>query len=120
MPAVASGNARNSRRQSQWSHFVVVALFVLGGILGASLASFCGVLAYRMPRGLSALAPRSACASCATFIAWYDNVPVASWLVLRGSCRACSARLPVALIAFEVAGAVVGAAATYALVRPPS
>lgn len=61
----------------------VAALF--GGILG----SFLNVCVYRLPRDESVVRPRSRCPKCGTMIAWYDNVPVASWLVLGGRCRKC-------------------------------
>lgn len=61
----------------------VAALF--GGILG----SFLNVCVYRLPRDESVVRPRSRCPKCGTMIAWYDNVPVASWLALGGRCRKC-------------------------------
>lgn len=71
---------------------VMVYVFVLGTIVG----SFLNVLIYRLPREVSiVLTPPSSCPACATPIRWYDNVPVISWLVLRGRCRAC--RAPISL-----------------------
>jgi leader peptidase (prepilin peptidase)/N-methyltransferase len=68
------------------------------GLIGAMVGSFLNVVAYRLPRGESLVAPRSRCTGCGKQIAAYDNVPVLSWLVLRGHCRACgesiSARYP--------------------------
>jgi len=62
------------------------AIFFMGLILG----SFLNVCIYRLPRGLSVSnPPRSACPQCQHQIAFYDNVPVLSWLVLRGRCRNC-------------------------------
>ena len=61
----------------------VAALF--GGILG----SFLNVCVYRLPRDESVVRPRSRCPKCGRMIAWYDNVPVVSWLVLAGRCRNC-------------------------------
>jgi leader peptidase (prepilin peptidase)/N-methyltransferase len=64
-------------------------LVALCAILGLVVGSFLNVVIYRVPRGRSIVAPRSACPSCGTPIAGRDNVPVISWLVLRGRCRNC-------------------------------
>ena len=61
------------------------------GLLGAMVGSFLNVVIYRVPRGESIVAPRSRCPSCETQIAGRDNVPILSWLVLRGRCRHCAA-----------------------------
>lgn len=66
---------------------VIVFSFV-GGLVAGSFAT---AVAHRVPRGLSILGPRSECPSCGTPIAAYDNVPVISWLVLRGRARCCGA-----------------------------
>lgn len=57
--------------------------------LGAALGSYLNVVVYRMPLGLPSVAPDSRCPKCQTPIRWYDNIPVVSWLVLRGRCRSC-------------------------------
>jgi leader peptidase (prepilin peptidase)/N-methyltransferase len=71
----------------------------LAGAFGLILGSFLNVVAYRLPRGESLAWPGSRCPSCETPIRSFDNVPVLSWLVLRGRCRSCqasiSARYPV-------------------------
>jgi leader peptidase (prepilin peptidase) / N-methyltransferase len=59
--------------------------------LGAILGSFLNVVIHRLPRGESLASPGSRCPSCGTPIAPYDNVPVFSWLLLRGRCRHCGA-----------------------------
>ena len=61
------------------------------GVIGAIFGSFLNVVAYRLPRGESLSQPRSRCPRCETPIKPYDNVPVLSWLALRGRCRACGA-----------------------------
>ena len=61
----------------------------LAGSFGLLLGSFLNVVAYRLPRGESLVLPGSRCPSCSTPIKPYDNVPVLSWLMLRGRCRAC-------------------------------
>jgi leader peptidase (prepilin peptidase) / N-methyltransferase len=63
-----------------------VAVFFLFGLV---FGSFLNVCIYRMPRELSVVKPRSACPSCGKPIAFYDNVPVLSWIALRGQCRHC-------------------------------
>src|SRR4051794_6164710 len=61
--------------------------------LGALFGSFFNVVAYRLPRGESLSHPRSRCPGCETPIKPYDNVPIVSWLALRGKCRACGSRI---------------------------
>ena len=58
-------------------------------VLGLALGSFLNVCIYRLPRGLSVVKPRSACPHCQEPIAFYDNIPVLSWLILGGRCRKC-------------------------------
>jgi leader peptidase (prepilin peptidase) / N-methyltransferase len=71
----------------------------LAGAFGLIIGSFLNVVAYRLPRGESVAFPASHCPSCDTPIKPYDNVPVLSWLILRGRCRSChtsiSARYPI-------------------------
>jgi len=66
---------------------------VIAGVIGAIFGSFLNVVAYRLPRGESLSHPRSRCPHCETPIKPYDNVPVLSWLALRGKCRSCGARI---------------------------
>jgi leader peptidase (prepilin peptidase)/N-methyltransferase len=62
-------------------------------VIGAIFGSFFNVVAYRLPRGESLSRPRSRCPGCETPIKPYDNVPILSWLALRGKCRACGTRI---------------------------
>jgi leader peptidase (prepilin peptidase)/N-methyltransferase len=62
-------------------------------VLGAIIGSFLNVVVWRLPRGESLATPPSRCPSCGQRIAPYDNVPVVSWLLLRGRCRHCGARI---------------------------
>ncbi len=62
-------------------------------VLGLAFGSFLNVCVYRLPLGLSVVTPRSACPECKEGIALYDNVPVLSWLILRGRCRHCKTRI---------------------------
>ena len=72
---------------------------VFAAPLGLIIGSFLNVVAYRVPRGESLVRPRSRCTACGAEVRPYDNVPVLSWLVLRGRCRSCrepiSVRYPI-------------------------
>ena len=69
-------------------------IFVTAAFLfGLCFGSFLNVCIYRLPRGLSVVSPRSACPECHTPLAAYDNIPVLSWLILRGRCRRCHTRI---------------------------
>jgi leader peptidase (prepilin peptidase)/N-methyltransferase len=61
------------------------------GLMGAVVGSFLNVVAYRLPRRESLIAPPSHCPACGAHVKPYDNVPILSWLLLRGRCRSCSA-----------------------------
>jgi leader peptidase (prepilin peptidase)/N-methyltransferase len=79
-------------------------------IAGAVVGSFLNVLIYRVPRRLSIVSPGSACPSCGTAIRWFDNVPLVSWLWLRGRCRQCSSRISIRYPLVELTAAVIGVA----------
>ena len=78
-------------------------LIVLCALFGLAIGSFLNVVIYRVPRGESVISPRSACPSCGTPIAERDNVPVVSWLLLRGRCRHCDAPISIQYPAVELA-----------------
>jgi leader peptidase (prepilin peptidase)/N-methyltransferase len=71
-------------------------------VLGLAFGSFLNVCIYRLPLDLSVVTPRSACPHCKRLIAFYDNLPVASWLFLRGRCRHCKARISARYLFVEV------------------
>ena len=89
--------------------FTVAFLVILGALIG----SFLNVVVWRVPQGLSVVRPPSACPSCGHEIAWYDNIPIVSYIILRGKCRNCQAsispRYPlvegVTVLAFALVGA---------------
>lgn len=77
---------------------ITVVVAVLCGVVGLLVGSFLNVVVWRVPRGESIVSPPSACPRCGARIKPYDNIPVVSWLMLRGRCRNChepiSARYP--------------------------
>ena len=63
------------------------------GVFGAMIGSFLNVVVYRLPRRESIVSPASHCPSCGVAVKPYDNVPILSWLLLRGRCRSCDASI---------------------------
>lgn len=90
-------------------------LVVLAALLGLAVGSFINVVVHRVPVGMSVVSPRSACPSCHGQISWYDNVPVVSWLVLRGHCRRCGARISPRYLAVEALTGALFALVTWRL-----
>jgi len=68
---------------------------LLAGLFGLLIGSFLNVCIYRMPRDLSVIQPRSFCPGCEKPIAWYDNIPLLSYFLLKRRCRRCQALIPV-------------------------
>jgi prepilin signal peptidase PulO-like enzyme (type II secretory pathway) len=77
---------------------------------GLAFGSFLNVVAARVPRKRSIVSPGSACMSCGNELAWYDNVPVISYLVLRGRCRGCGTSIGLVYPAVELLAALLVAA----------
>jgi leader peptidase (prepilin peptidase)/N-methyltransferase len=88
-------------------YVVWIYAFVLGAIVG----SFLNVCIYRWPAEQSVIRPRSRCPTCDHTLAWYDNIPIASWLVLRGRCRNCAAPISAQYPIIELAVALIWTAA---------
>ena len=71
-------------------------LMMVSFVLGAMVGSFCNVCISRWPSGASVVSPRSRCPKCLNGIAWYDNIPLLSWLALGAKCRHCG--LPISWV----------------------
>jgi leader peptidase (prepilin peptidase)/N-methyltransferase len=89
---------------------VTALLAASSGLLGLLVGSFLNVVVWRVPRGESLVSPPSHCPRCETPIKPYDNVPVLSWLLLRGRCRACGERIAARYPLVELATGVLFAA----------
>jgi leader peptidase (prepilin peptidase)/N-methyltransferase len=83
---------------------------VVAGVFGLILGSFFNVVIHRLPRGESLVSPGSHCPACGEPVKPYDNVPVASWLLLRGRCRSCGAAISARYPLVEALTAVLFAA----------
>jgi leader peptidase (prepilin peptidase)/N-methyltransferase len=96
---------------------VDVALGLVAFWPALALGSFINVVAARVPLSRSVVRPSSACMSCGAGIAWYDNVPVVSWLLLRGRCRSCGTCISSIYPAVELAtgGLVAGCFVAFGL-----
>ena len=80
---------------------------LLAFVLGAVVGSFLNVCIVRWPQGASVVRPRSRCPGCGVGIAWYDNIPIVSWVALRGRCRSCGAAIAIRYPLVELlAGAI--------------
>ena len=82
---------------------IVVIVFAVGTAVG----SFLNVVISRVPKGESVVRPGSHCPQCAAPVAPRDNIPVVSWLILRGRCRTCGWKIPVRYLLVELATGVV-------------
>ena len=80
--------------------YPIQALYV--GLIGLLIGSFLNVVIHRVPRQQSIVRPRSRCASCGEGIAWYQNIPVLSYVLLRGRCAHCGTRISFRYVAVEI------------------
>ena len=92
----------------------LVLLVVLAAVGGLLVGSFLNVVAWRLPRGESLVAPGSHCPGCESPVRPYDNVPVVSWLLLRGRCRDCRAPIAIRYPLVEATTAALAAAVVLA------
>lgn len=79
------------------------AVLPVAAFLGLAIGSFLNVVAWRLPRGESVVKPGSHCPSCDTPLKPYDNIPLLSWLILRGRCRTCKTKISVRYPLIELA-----------------
>ena len=90
------------------------ALSLLAAVFGACVGSFLNVVAWRLPRQESIVVPASHCPRCGTPLNWFDNIPLLSWLALRGRCRHCGASIALRYWLVELLSAGLWVAAVWA------
>lgn len=71
---------------------IIAKVFI--GLIGLCIGSFLNVLIYRLPLDMSIISPPSHCPQCNAKIKWYDNIPLLSYIILRGKCRTCGEKIP--------------------------
>lgn len=105
-----------------WTDFLIAVPTVVNLLFafafGASAGSFMHVLVHRMPQGLSVISPPSRCPTCGHRLRWHENIPVVSWLRLRGRCSACGTGIPARYLWSEVGMGVLFALAYAVLFLP--
>lgn len=82
--------------------FYFLCVYVISAVLGLCVGSFLNVVIYRLPKGMSLVVPRSHCTKCGYAIKWYDNIPVISYISLKGKCRSCKQTISFRYIAVEL------------------
>ena len=87
---------------------VPTAMFVFA--FGAIVGSFINVVIYRLPAGMSVISPASRCPICGVRLAWYENLPILGWMLVRGRCRTCTAPISSQYMLIEAFMAVLAAA----------
>ena len=90
-----------------------VIIYIISGVFGAIIGSFLNVVIHRVPREESIVFPNSRCPSCGATIAFYDNIPILSYVVLAGKCRGCSSRISPRYPAVELLTAILFVVVTW-------
>ena len=84
-----------------------VLIFIPAVLIGSVFGSFLNVVIYRLPLGRSIVRPRSSCTRCARQIRWFENIPVISYILLRGKCRGCGEKISPRYPVVEFLGALI-------------
>src|SRR5436853_4617436 len=101
-----------------WPHFMVIFLLLDLFVLGTIVGSLLNVCIYRLPLEKSILWPGSRCGHCLQPVRWYDNIPLVSYLILRGRCRTCGTSFSARYFWIELLTGVCFAGLFYLVVVP--
>jgi leader peptidase (prepilin peptidase) / N-methyltransferase len=104
------GGLASSTPYTQTRHMLRILGTIIAALLGLAFGSFLNVCLSRWPEGESVVHPRSHCRACTRTLAWWENIPLLSWIALRGRCRSCGAWISVRYPLVEAAVAVLWAA----------
>ncbi len=94
--------------------YILIWVYILAGVFGLCVGSFLNVLIYRLPRGMNIVFPASHCTNCNYKLKWYDNIPVLSYIILRGKCRNCGARISPRYTIVEILNCLIWLACVWA------
>jgi leader peptidase (prepilin peptidase)/N-methyltransferase len=92
---------------------VITFLYIYAFVFGACIASFINVVIYRLPLGIPISKGRSRCDSCGTQLKWYDLIPVISYVIYRGKCHYCGAKIGIRGWLLEIVGGLLGCLCFY-------
>lgn len=84
-------------------NYYEIVTYIMSAVLGLCVGSFLNVVIYRVPNGMSLATPSSHCPKCKYMLKWYDNIPVLSYMMLRGKCRKCGEKISLRYTLTEVA-----------------
>ena len=87
-------------------NYYLITTYIMFGIVGLMVGSFLNVVIYRLPRGMNLAKPSSHCPDCNHKLAWYDNVPLLSYIILGGKCRYCGKKITPRYFIVELLNAV--------------
>ena len=87
--------------------FIDIFVGIVYAIFGAIFASFFGVVISRVPQGLSIVKPASRCDNCGHELRWYENIPIFSFIFLKGKCKECGQKIGAFSLVYEIIGALV-------------
>ena len=91
----------------------MIQVYILAVVLGLCIGSFLNVVIFRIPNNMSLASPPSHCTKCGYLLKWYDNIPVISYLILKGKCRKCKSRISPRYILVEIFTALIYALCVY-------
>lgn len=82
--------------------YILIVVYILAGIIGLCVGSFLNVVIYRVPNGMNLSKPASHCPKCDYKLRWYDNIPILSYVMLKGKCRSCKEPISIRYTLVEV------------------